>query len=245
MTAALIAMLLIYTPPASAQTEGDYLYRVTTMRAAPDKLEALLEWFSSLKASNYYDDAAKPAPFLMRHTQGDQWDLILFTPMKSMQEFYAKKRTERRDRAASTIPAVAVDPGDLIAFAEDLYAFGPPLETFRTAYDGAGFFHIEMFHAAPGQETALLEQRRMENQYLVATGRSPNMIFRRAAGSDVDIFTVGFYPDLQAFAVPAPVDREAREEAAVAAGFEDLDDISFLLRKLIAAHHDTLAVKPE
>ena len=85
----------------------------------------------------------------------------------------------------------------------------------------------------------------MENAYLAATGQTPNMIFRRAAGSDVDVFTIGFHESLQAFAAPAPASDEEKEAAAKAAGFKTRADISFYLRSLISGHHDTLAVKPE
>ena len=83
----------------------------------------------------------------------------------------------------------------------------------------------------------------MENTYLVSTGQTPNMIFRRAAGSDVDVFTIGFHHDFQTFAAPADVTIEEKELAARAAGFKGLSDLSFYLRSLISGHHDTLAVK--
>jgi len=113
----------------------------------------------------------------------------------------------------------------------------------KRAYAENGFFHIEMFEAAPGKAGELLRQRRMENAYLVATGQPPNMIFRRAAGSDVDVFTIGFHESLESFAAPAPASDEEKEAAARAAGFESRADISFYLRSLISRHHDTLAVK--
>lgn len=100
-----------------------------------------------------------------------------------------------------------------------------------------------MFAAASGKEGELLEQRRMENAYLAATGQRENMIFRRAAGSDVDVFTIGFHPSLEAFTAPAPANAEEKEAASKAAGFKDRADISFYLRSLISGHHDTLATK--
>lgn len=96
-----------------------------------------------------------------------------------------------------------------------------------------------------GKSTELLGQRRMENVYLGGTGQTQNMIFRRAAGSDVDVFTIGFHPSLEAFAKPADATPEQKDDAAKAAGFKELADISFYLRSLIASHQDTLAVKVE
>ena len=91
----------------------------------------------------------------------------------------------------------------------------------------------------------LLGQRRMENVYLRSTGQTPNMIFRRAAGSDVDVFTIGFHKNFEAFAAPASASDEEKEAAAIEAGFKDRSDLSFYLRSLMSSHHDTLAVKVE
>jgi len=201
--------------------EGNYLYKVTTVRAATGSLSDLLDWLATRR---------KEVPFIMRHSQGDQWDLLIVTPLETWAAF------------ATRIKPVSL-PDHLIAFEADHFAWGPRLAALREAYDENAFFHIEMFNAAPGKSEALLEQRRMENAYLAATGQIPNMIFRRAAGSDVDVFTIGFHEDMQAFATPGRVSDEDKESAAVAAGFKDRADISFYLRSLLSGHHDTLAVK--
>lgn len=83
----------------------------------------------------------------------------------------------------------------------------------------------------------------MENAYRESTGQTPNMIFRRAAGSNVDVFTIGCHPSFEAFAAPANVTDAEKELRARAAGFQGLADISFHLRSLISGHHDTLAVR--
>ena len=119
------------------------------------------------------------------------------------------------------------------------------MPAIAAAFNANDFFHIEMFKAAPGKTDELFEQRRMENNYLEATGQTTNMIFRRTAGSDVDVFTIGFHKSLEAFAAPASVSNEDKEVAAKAAGFKDRADLSFYLRSLISSHHDTLAVKVE
>jgi hypothetical protein len=69
------------------------------------------------------------------------------------------------------------------------------------------------------------------------------MIFRRAAGFDVDVFTIGFHDNLEAFAAPSNVSDEQKEGATNASGFKDRADISFYLRSLIASHNDTLATQ--
>jgi len=232
-------------PANAGQREGDYLYKVETVRAAPGKLEALLDWAAEIKGSDYFDDAGGRFPFIMRHSQGDQWDLMIINPMQSWAAYYSKSAIRKRDKAAEKYGDLLAGVEGLIAFEEDHFAYGPALDEIAREYTDNAFFHIEMFHAAPGKAAALLEQRRMENAYLGATGQTTNMIFRRAGGSDIDVFTIGFHKSLEAFAAPSGASDEDREAAALAAGFKNRADISFYLRSLISAHHDTLAVKVE
>jgi hypothetical protein len=243
---AILAATMLFPASASAQElEGDYLYKVSTVRATPGSLSQLLDWIVLLEGSEYFADAGENPPFIMRHSQGDQWDLLIITPMKSWAAYYAKSAAKKRDNAAGTHADLLASREAMIAFEEDQFAFGPPLSLFKALYDENRFFHIEMFEAAPGKADQLLEQRRMENEYLTATGQTANLIFQRAAGSDIDVFTIGFYKSLEAFATPANVSDEEKEVAAIAAGFKDRSDLSFYLRALITGHHDTLATKIE
>lgn len=191
------------------------------MRAAPGAFEALLTRIASRKVS-------PPSSLVMRHSQGDQWDLMVVTAIEAAQAVNA---------------GPLADLHAFLAFEEDHFAYGPPWDVLRAAYNDSGFFHIEMFEAVAGRADELLEQRRMENGYLRATGQVPNTIFRRAAGSDVDVFTIGFHENLEAFATLSTVSDADKETAAIEAGFKSRADISFYLRSLISGHHDTLAVK--
>ena len=242
------AVLFLLTIPAlllAQELEGNYLYKVTTIRAAPGSLSALLDWEQQLKDSEYYEDAGQAQPLIMRHSQGDQWDLFVIVPMESWTAYHSPASTEERSRAASKHAELIAVGQSFFAFYEDHFAYGPPWSAVTAEYTANSFFHIEMFESVPGKAKELLEQRRMENNYLAATGQTPNMIFHRAAGSDVDVFTIGFHPSFEAFAAPAKVTVEEKELAAKAAGFRGLSDISFYLRSLISGHHDTLAVKVE
>ncbi len=227
------------------ELEGDYLYRVSTVRAAPGSLADLLDWTATVRDADYFEDSGQEPPFLIRHSQGDQWDLMIIMPIESWTAFYSDPATRKRSNAALAHAQLLASKDTMIAFEEDHFAYGPPLSAVKMAYDDNSFFHIEMFAAAPGKGDELLGQRRMENVYLRSTGQTPNMIFRRAAGSDVDVFTIGFHKSLETFAAPASVSDEDKEAAAIEAGFKDRSDLSFYLRSLISSHHDTLAVKVE
>ncbi len=223
--------------------EGDYLYKFTTVRADTGDFEALLGWISEMKASDYFEKSGSHPPFVMRHSQGDQWDVMVVTPMESWELYYAAKTSEPRKRAQKDYAAKFKTGASMIAFSEDIFAYGPDLQSFETAFGDNGLFHIEMFKAAAGKTEALYKQRQMENDYLHQTGQVKNMIFRRAAGSDVDVFTIGFHKDFKSFAADAPASPKDKEAAAKAAGFKDRADLSFYLRSLLSGHNDTFATK--
>lgn len=225
------------------ELEGDYLYGVSTVRAAPGELSALLDWFDAWKAADFHEATGLPEPLVMRHTQGDQWDLLVIEPMESWLTYFDEEAAAVRQAESSEHAELIAEYHDLVAFHEDHFAYGPPLRVLRSAWDDSGFFHVEMFHALPGLAGDLMEQRRMENEYLAATGQVQNFIFRRSSGSDVDVFTIGFHESLESFAAPAPASVEEKQNAARDAGFDSLEDISFYLRSLISGHRDTLAVK--
>jgi len=244
MLAALFAMA-IFAMPARAENDGDYLYKVTMVRAAPGKLAGLLDYCAELKASSYYKDAGEKAPFIMRHSQGDQWDLLVIAPMEGWYSYYSTRRGELRSKADDKAKDILGKRADLVASSADLFAYGPDIKDINEAFNANGLFHIEMFNAAPGRAGDLFRQREMENAYLGATGQVENKIFWVEAGGDVDVFTIGFHEDLKAFAADSPASAEEKEAAAKAAGFKDRADISFYLRSLISSHHDTLATKVE
>ncbi len=229
--------------PIASELEGDYLYKVSAVRAAPGSMSDLLDWIAALRASDYFEDSGQSPPFIMRHSQGDQWDLLIISPMGNWSNYFSEDSVSKRETASAKHTKLLASGDALLAFDEDHFAYGPSLVAFSAAYDDNDFYHIEMFKAAPGKSAELFEQRRMENDYLSTTGQTANMIFSRAAGSDVDVFTIGFHKNFEAFAAPGSVSDADKEAAAIAAGFKGRSDISFYLRSLISGHHDTLAVK--
>ena len=213
--------------------EGDTLYRVTTVRAAPGEFAGLLDAFRESIANT--PDKSRRA-MLMRHSQGDHWDLMVITPMGSFGRYFGES-------PKSLEAGILAGHAASIAYESDVFALGPGVDVVRAAYEDNGLYHIEMFAAVAGKTDLLMEQRRMENRYLAATGQVPNMIFRRVAGSNIDVFTIGFHESFETFAAPAPASDAEKESAAKAAGFKDRADLSFYLRSLISRHHDTFAVK--
>jgi hypothetical protein len=223
-------------PLALAENErGDYLYRVTTLRAAPGELLALID----LIKQQQENPGSDLAPFMMRHSQGDQWDLLLMYPMESFERYYGSARVTARaeyDRAFND------QVNRLAVFREDLFAEGPPLAAVAEAFAQNSLYHVEMFAALAGKHDELVRQREMENEFYRLRGHITNMIWVVVAGGDIDSFTIGFYADLQAFAAPMAGTPEQIEQAALDAGFKGRNFIGSYLRELLAYHHDTLAI---
>jgi hypothetical protein len=193
-----------------------------------------------------YDASGDERPLWWRHTQGDQWDLMLLFPMGSYAEYYSKERVSRRKKAAEASPLSHEEFRQKLnacsAWREDIFVLGPPLESVKKAFDGASYYHIEICIALPGKQEELFKEREMENTYQVATGRPETMIFVRDQGASWDLFTLGCYSDLKHWASSGDIPKEKRDLAARQAGFNDPDAIGPYLRTLIDMHRDTMGV---
>lgn len=225
-------------------SEPTYLYKTTFVRAAPGKLLDLIALTKSRMAD--MDASGDERPLWWRHTQGDQWDLMLLFPMGSYAEYYSPERLSRRTKTAEASPLSPQEFKKKLdacsSWREDIFVLGPPLESVKKAFEGTAYYHIEIFVSLPGKQEELFKERRMENAYQVATGRPENMIFVRDQGAVWDIFTLGCYRDLKHWAESPDMSKENREAAARRAGFKGPDEIGPYMRTLIDMHRDTMGV---
>jgi len=243
---ALAALLSMAASQAGGQppAKPGYLYKTTFVRAAPGKLLDLVALYKSRRAVD--DASGDKAPFWWRHTQGDQWDLMLLSPMGSYAEYYAKNKIARRKKAAEASGLSQEEFAQKLdacsSWREDIFVMGPPLEFVKKAFEGTAYYHIEIFVSLPGKQEELFKEREMENIYAVETGRPYNMIFVRDQGAVWDLFTLGCYRDLQHWAGTGDLSKEKREAAARKAGFNSPDEIGPYMRTLIDMHRDTMGV---
>lgn len=231
------AFLISSNAPARAQQKETFLYQARFVQAAPGKLLELIDLYKSRMP--VYATVGDEPPMWIRHSQGDQWDLMLLFPVASYTEYYRADRVAKRKEADQKFSARFKE---CIAWQEDLFVYGPPLVDLRAAFAKAAFFHLEIFHALPGRQAELYREREMENAYQRALHRPENFIFVRDQGAGWDLFTLGFYRDLKHYAESADIAEKDQEAAARAAGFEGATRIGPYLRTLIYKHHDTLAV---
>jgi hypothetical protein len=244
LTAAAALAGAVFAAEETAPPKPVYLYKTTFVRAAPGKLLDLIAlWKDRFGVIEAGGDAR---PFWWRHTQGDQWDLMMLTPMGSYADYYAKAKIAERDKAAAAAglswAEFARKLDACVAWKEDVFVFGPPLEFVKKQFEGTGYYHIEIMVSLPGRQADLYKEREMENVYNMAGGRPYNMVFVRDQGAAWDIYTLGCYRDLQHWAAPSPLTKEEREAAAKKAGFAGADAIGPYMRTLIDFHRDTMGV---
>ena len=210
------------------------------MRAAPGKLLDLIE---VLKVDlRNYERMGIHKPYLMRHSQGDHWDLLLMFPVKDLGEHFSEgAMTRRRENSATLDQPYGRKYHDLISWQEEQIVEGPSLEEFNSRFKAFDYYHVEMFIALAGKQRELLAQREIENVYLTEIGRDTNLIFTKVFGGEVDCFTLGFYRDIKHFAESADIPIEKEDAAAKKAGFESVYTIGSYLRSLLLEHNDTLA----
>lgn len=236
-----IASLATEAPPS---LDLPYLYKTTFVRAAPGKLLELVALYKSRMAA--YDAAGDERPLWWRHTQGDQWDLMLLFPVGSYSEYYSKERVTRRTKANESASLSQKEFSQKLntcsAWREDLFVMGPSLEIVKKAFTGTAYYHIEIFVSLPGKQEELFKEREMENAYQIATGRPENMIFVRDQGATWDLFTLGCYRDLKHWSESPDISKEKRDSAARQAGFNSADAIGPYMRTLIDMHRDTMGV---
>ncbi len=230
-----LASLALLVPSATA-SETTYLYKARLVQAAPGKLLEVIDLYRASLAG--YKDAGDELPLWIRHSQGDHWDLLILIPMKSYDEYYNPGRIARRKSQRDSLRKL----DELIAWQEDVFVYGPPIDEVRKTFASSAFFHVEMFHSLAGKQSELFKEREMENAYLKTLKRPENFIFVRDQGAAWDLFTIGAYRDLKHFAESAGIPESDQEAAAKAAGFEAANRIGPYLRTLISSHHDTLAV---
>jgi hypothetical protein len=232
-----LLIILAWFAVSASAAAPNYLYQAKLVQAAPGKLLELIELQKSRLTE--YRNAGEDQPLMMRHSQGDRWDLLLLLPMKSYADYYSPERIAKRKQSLEA----SQDKIDiLIAWQEDVFVYGPPLAELQKAFAPSAFFHVEMFDALAGKQSELFKEREMENAYLKALKRPENLIFVRDQGAAWDLFTIGPYRDLKHFAESAGIPESDQEAAAKAAGFEAANRIGPYLRTLINSHHDTLAV---
>jgi hypothetical protein len=238
---ALPLVLSLLSPPQPAPAPE--LYRFVLIQAAPGKLLELIDLYK--KRLPVIAAGGDELPYIVRHSQGDRWDLCVIYPSGSFTSYYSADRMRRRDAAAAasgvTGAQFATQFYDLVAWHEDVYVEGPPLGTFRDYVKDPGLLHLEMFQALAGKRDRLIDERKMESAFNRARSRPEALLFTHEQGAAWDVITIDGFRNWRHYAESETIPVELNEAAAKTAGFANVDAVGPYLRSLIALHHDTFA----
>jgi hypothetical protein len=182
---------------------------------------------------------------VLRHSQGDQWDLLLLVPLgESVNDAFSAARMSRREGAGVAGEKHDRKWRELVAWHEEVYVNGPSLVDVRKEFESAGLAHVEIFQALGGAYDALRREREMEAAFNRNIGRANLLLFEREpaiGGAPWDMFTIDLYRDLKHYADATTAPPEKQDEAARAAGFTSSAVIGPTMRTYIGTHHDTIA----
>ncbi len=234
----LLACLWLFHSDASADNRNfgaesgfDTLYRVTLLRAEPGRFSELLEDMKKHAAQN-------PNYLILRHSQGDHWDLMTIEPLGSYAAWFDPTKANRQTQDAAWRDHL----DELASFRSEWFAYGPEAKGVAKGVKQNGLYHIEMFRSLAGHKNKLLQQRAMENEYLDQTGQVVNLVFKGDQGGDWDVMTIGFHKSLKTFAAGSDMSVAEKDVVAKKVGFRSVSDIGPYLRSLLESHNDTLAV---
>ncbi|HSL22249.1 MAG TPA: hypothetical protein VK886_11995 [Vicinamibacterales bacterium] len=239
----IVTLCTVAQPSASAPPSGaTELYRFVLVQAAPGRLLDLIELYRSRLP--VIAAGGDELPIIVRHSQGDRWDLLVIYPSGSFTSYYAADRVAKREAAAKASGVSNAEFArrfyDRVAWHEDVYVEGPPISALRGYLKDAGLVHLEMMQALAGRRETLIEQRRMESEFNRARGRPEYLIFTHEQGAAWDVITLDAYRNWRHYAEQETLSAEANDAAARKAGFDSADAIGPYMRTLILSHHDTI-----
>ncbi len=228
---------------ATATSDAQEIYQAHFVKAAPGKLPELIDAYVNAPA----DPGASAPPLILRHVEGDDWDLLVLTPLGKEDKF-----TAAAPSAAEMQFIQRTRP--LRAMHNDTITVGPAWPVTRTALNaqksgvevagtsgGASsnpVYVVTTLRALPGHRDQLEQVlRRMS-----ALNPGRNIMLQHLEGSAWDFLTVTRYDSWAAFAdeEATPDTQRLRDQS-----FRSPNGPSLELREHLAEHHDTLAVKAE
>ncbi len=221
---------------------ADELYRFVMIQAAPGRLPDLLAVYQ--ERAPVITAGGDELPIIVRHSQGDRWDVIVIYPSGSFTEYYSRERVAKREAAANasgvSTEAFAKKFYDLVSWHEDVYVTGPPLAELRAYLKDRTLAHFEMMQALAGKRDELVKERQMESVFNVERGLPAMLLFTHEQGAAWDVITLDAWRDWRQYGEMQTTPADVAAAAAKKAGFASPDAVSVYMRTLISTHHDTL-----
>ena len=146
--------LMLLTIQVVAQDEQ--VYHVTLLRAKPGGLLELIDALKTRAKDNTVD--SRDNTLVMRHSQGDHWDLMIVYPLRGYYEYFSGLERKTRGVPIMVNEVYGHELNDLLSFREEGFFIGPDLEDFSQLFETYKLFHIEIFTALAGKQKELIKE---------------------------------------------------------------------------------------
>lgn len=208
--------------PAATPAPALELYHIHFSKAAPGKLLELIDTYKNAPAPPANEPQV--TPIILRHRDGDEWDLLVITPL-------AKQATISADAPSPALQAYYQRVGPLSDWHNDTFVVGPSWAVVQKALvvvKGEPVYVVTDYRSLPGHRAQLRQV--LDRNAQDTPGR--NVLFAHAEGASWNFLNVTRYDSW------AEVGAAPPQPAAGAAP----QDTGLALRDHMAVHHDTIAI---
>jgi len=216
----LTATTAVAQPSAQPQAPALELYHIHISKAAPGKLPQLIDAYKSAPAP----EAGEPqvTPIILRHRDGDEWDLITITPL-------GKQTTLTANAPPQAVMDYYQRVGLLSDWHNDTFVVGPGWAVVQKALvvaKGEPVYVVTDYRALPGHRPQLRDV--LDRNAQDTPGRS--VLFAHVEGASWNFLAITRYDSWAEMGAPPP------QPAAGAP-----QDQGLAIRDHLAVHHDTIA----
>jgi hypothetical protein len=197
------------------------LYHIHFSKAAPGKLTQLIDSYKNGPAPAA--DEPQVSPIILRHRDGDEWDLITITPLGKQTKITA-------DAPPQAVLDYYQRVGPLTDWHNDTFVVGPSWAVVQKALivaKGEPVYVVTDYRSLPGHRPQLRQV--LERNAQDTPGR--NVLFTHVEGAAWNFLDITRFDSWAEVGAPPP------QPAAGAAP----QDQGLAIRDHVAVHHDTIA----
>lgn len=209
-------------PQAPQPAPALELYHIHIAKAAAGKLTQLIDAYKSAPAPS--KDEPQVTPIILRHREGDEWDLITITPL-------GKQVTLTADAPSQAIQDYFLRVAPLTDWHSDTFVIGPSWAAVQKALlvaKGEPLYVVSEYRALPGHRPQMRQV--LDRGAQETPGR--NVLFAHVEGGSWNFLTITRYDSWAEIGAPPP---------QPAAGTAPVDQ-GLAIREHLAVHQDTIAV---
>jgi len=217
----LTATTAVAQQPAQPPAPALELYHINISKAAPEKLPQLIDAYKNGPAP----EAGEPqvTPIILRHRDGDEWDLITIAPL-------GKQTTLTANAPSQAIMDYYQRVAPLTDWHNDTFVVGPSWAVVQKALvvaKGEPVYVVTDYRALPGHRPQLRQV--LDRNAQDTPGR--NVLFAHVEGAAWNFLDITRYDSWADMGAPPPQPPAGTQPR----------DPGLAIRDHMAVHHDTIA----